>query len=349
MTVSGPVRTLRALEIGLRGMRERALVVSVEVSILRVGKETPLPEGGPGWVAGGGEGEDASGLKVQVTLGAAEYGKAMEKLAGEPGVTTLAAPGMVVRLFQTAMMTVGGRRVAMLAVPLGHDRVVLHAGMDSGEVGGPELPAYEVAVWLGSGMGGLLRREVDDGVECGGMVPKLKDASWEEPGLELPRGVVARETGGKGQHRPRAAQAQQPVDAGAVHPAGRPRVPGPAATPLMRRGGIDIGGYDIGLDLVAGRRLWGQRVVDGVEQRKQPARRIAIAQPGMGQHRPHRGMAVLTAILAQTGRIALDIAGVQRRAVEGRGEQQCKPRIGTDQMLRYRCHGAARPIRLCRA
>lgn len=195
LTVSGPVRTLRALEIGLRGMRERALVLSVEVSILRVGKETPLPEGGPGWVAGGGEGEDASGLKVQVTLGAAEYGKAMEKLAGEPGVTTLAAPGMVVRLFQTAMMTVGGRRVAMLAVPLGHDRVVLHAGMDSGEVGGPELPAYEVAVWLGSGMGGLLRREVDDGVECVGMVPKLKDASWEEPVFELPRGTVAEKPG----------------------------------------------------------------------------------------------------------------------------------------------------------
>jgi hypothetical protein len=196
VTVSGPVRTLRALEIGLRGMRERALVVSVEVSIFRVGKETPLPEGGPGWVAGGGESEDASGLQVQGTLGAAEYGKAMEKLelAGEPGVT-LAGPGMVVRLFQTAMMMVEGRRVAMMAVPMGQDRVALHVGMDGGEPGGPEMPAYGVVVELGSGMGGLLRREVDDGVECVGMVPKLKDASWEEPVFELPRGIVAEKPG----------------------------------------------------------------------------------------------------------------------------------------------------------
>jgi hypothetical protein len=45
----------------------------------------------------------------------------------------------------------------------------------------------------------------------------------------------------------------------------------------------------------------------------------------MGQHRPHRRMAVLPAVLAQTRRIALDTAGVQGRAVKRRGEQQRKP------------------------
>lgn len=190
VTVSGPVRTLRALEIGRRGMQERALVVSVETSVLRVGKETAFPAGERGWDAG-------SGLRVHGTLGGAAYGEAMERLAGEPGVTTLAAPGMVVRLFQTAMMEVGGRRVAMLVVPMGQDRLALHLGVDEAELGGPEMPPFEVVVELGSGTGGLLRRaeKGGEGLDCVGVMPRLKDASWEEPVFELPRGIVAGEPG----------------------------------------------------------------------------------------------------------------------------------------------------------
>jgi hypothetical protein len=190
VTVSGPVRTLRALEIGLRGMRGGALVVSVETSVLRVGKATAFPAGERGWDAG-------SGLQVHGTLGGAAYGEVMERLAGDPGVTTLAAPGMVVRLFQSAMMQVGNRRVAMLVVPMGQDRVALHLGMDEAEPGGPEMPECEVVVELGSGMGGLLRRaeKGGEGLDCVGVMPRLKDASWEEPVFELPRGIVAREPG----------------------------------------------------------------------------------------------------------------------------------------------------------
>ena len=190
VTVSGPVRTLRALEIGLRGMRERALVVSVEVSVLRVGKETAFPAGERGWDAG-------SGLRVHGTLGGAAYGEVMERLAGEPGVTTLAAPGMVVRLFQSAMMLVGTRRVAMLVVPMGQDRLALHLGMDEAEPGGPEMPPFEVVVELGSGTGGLLRRaeKGGEGLDCVGVMPRLKDAASEEPVFELPRGTVAEKPG----------------------------------------------------------------------------------------------------------------------------------------------------------
>ena len=189
-TVSGAVRTLRALEIGRRGMQERALVVSVETSVLRVGKETAFPAGERGWDAG-------SGLRVHGTLGGAAYGEAMERLAGEPGVTTLAAPGMVVRLFQSAMMLVGTRRVAMLVVPMGQDRLALHLGMDEAEPGGPEMPPFEVVVELGSGTGGLLRRaeKGGEGLDCVGVMPRLKDAASEEPVFELPRGTVAGEPG----------------------------------------------------------------------------------------------------------------------------------------------------------
>jgi hypothetical protein len=190
VTVSGAVRTLRALEIGRRGMQERALVVSVETSVLRVGKETAFPAGERGWDAG-------SGLRVHGTLGGAAYGEAMERLAGEPGVTTLAAPGMVVRLFQSAMMLVGTRRVAMLVVPMGQDRLALHLGMDEAEPGGPEMPPFEVVVELGSGTGGLLRRaeKGGEGLDCVGVMPRLKDAASEEPVFELPRGIAAGEPG----------------------------------------------------------------------------------------------------------------------------------------------------------
>jgi hypothetical protein len=188
VTVSGPVRTLRALEIARRGMESRALVVSVETSVLRVGKATAFPAGERGWDAG-------SGLQVHGTLGGAEYGKVMEKLVGEAGVTTMAAPGMVVRLFQIAMVMVENRRVAM--VPMGQDRVALHLGMDEAEPGGPEMPPFEVVVELGSGTGGLLRRaeKGGEGLDCVGVMPKLKDASWEEPVFELPRGIAAGEPG----------------------------------------------------------------------------------------------------------------------------------------------------------
>jgi len=193
VTVSGPVRTLRALAMARRGMESRALVVSVETSMLRVGKDVVRPGGGQGWEEGGDEG----GLKVDGTLGGAEYGKAMEKLVGEEGVRTMAAPGMLVRLFQSAMVTVGNRRVAMVAVPMGQDRVALHLGMDESEPGGPDMPAYEVVVELGSGMGGLLRRaeKGGEGLDCVGVMPRLKDAAWEEPVFELPRGIAAGEPG----------------------------------------------------------------------------------------------------------------------------------------------------------
>jgi hypothetical protein len=198
VTVSGAVRTLRALEIARRGMESRALVVSVETSVLRVGKDVVRPGGGRGWEEGGDGSGDEGGLKVDWTLGAAEYGKAMEKLAlaGQPGVT-MAGPGLVVRLFQNVMVMVENRRVAMVAVPMGQDRVALHVGMDEAEPGGPEMPPFEVVVELGSGTGGLLRRaeKGGEGLDCVGVMPTLKDAAWEEPVFELPRGIAAGEPG----------------------------------------------------------------------------------------------------------------------------------------------------------
>src|SRR5688572_2226471 len=41
----------------------------------------------------------------------------------------------------------------------------------------------------------------------------------------------------------------------AVHPAGRARVPGPAATPALVRRRLDVGSHDIGLGAILFRRL----------------------------------------------------------------------------------------------
>ena len=72
--------------------------------------------------------------------------------------------------------------------------------------------------------------------------------------------------GSRRRRSPSQTQSQDALDAGALHPSGRAGVPGPAAASDMRRRRIDIGGDDVGLDLVAvdiGPRAG---VVDRIEQ-----------------------------------------------------------------------------------
>ena len=50
-------------------------------------------------------------------------------------------------------------------------------------------------------------------------------------------------------------ESQQRLQDQAIHPAGRARVPGPAAAAGVRRDGVDVGGDDVRLDLVGRDRL----------------------------------------------------------------------------------------------
>ena len=111
-----------------------------------------------------------------------------------------------------------------------------------------------------------------------------------------------------------AANAQDPFDPGAVHPAGRARVPGPAAPAHVGRDRIHVGGDDVGLDLVALGRRRCQGMVDGVQQREQSGGLGPVAQPGKREDGPHRRVAVLAAVLAQARRVALDVAGIALRS-----------------------------------
>ncbi len=62
-------------------------------------------------------------------------------------------------------------------------------------------------------------------------------------------------------------------------------------------------------------------VIDGVHQGEQFDRPVAVAEQRKRQRAPHCRMGVLAAVLAQPGRVGLDVAGIVRRAVERRGEQ----------------------------
>ena len=62
------------------------------------------------------------------------------------------------------------------------------------------------------------------------------------------------------------------------------------------------------------------------------------------QRRPHGGVGVLTAVLAQARRVGLDVAGVVRGVIERRREQFHEAVAAADQLGIDRRHGAERAL-----
>ena len=77
--------------------------------------------------------------------------------------------------------------------------------------------------------------------------------------------------------------------------------------------GIDVGGDDIGFDLVGGDGFRRARMVDRVDQRQQVPCAAAVAERGERHRRPDSGMRVLAAVLAHARDIAFDVAGIRAR------------------------------------
>ena len=146
-----------------------------------------------------------------------------------------------------------------------------------------------------------------------------------------------------------ATNTENALQARAVHPACGARVPGPTTASFMWRNGVHIRGDDIGFDLVAFRFLPAESMIDGVEQREQVGRLVALSQCCIRQDGPHRGMAVLAAIFPESGRIATDIARIMFRLVERRPEQQCQPGVHPDQFFLHRPHGECGTLWIGRA
>src|ERR1700733_14085177 len=77
-----------------------------------------------------------------------------------------------------------------------------------------------------------------------------------------------------------------------------------------------------------------------VEHRQQFASPVAVSLHRESLRRPYRSMRILSAVLANTWRIALDIAGIMRRIVEGRREQQGQSVVTPHKVFVECCHGA---------
>ena len=82
------------------------------------------------------------------------------------------------------------------------------------------------------------------------------------------------------------------------------------------------------------------RVVDRIEHVKELHRFVADAQPCQRHDRPQRGVRVLTAVLAHSRNVALDVTGVVNHAIEGRRQQQDELRFAADQVHAHGVHGA---------
>ena len=139
-----------------------------------------------------------------------------------------------------------------------------------------------------------------------------------------------------------ASEPENAFETRAVHPARGAGVPGPAAAPRVCGVRVNVSGDDIRLDLVAIHVSRGPRMVERVEHVEELHRFIPAAQPGHGYDDPQSGVRVLAAVLAQTGWIALDVAGILRRLIEWRCEQQQDPGAAPDQVRADRVHRALR-------
>ncbi len=117
--------------------------------------------------------------------------------------------------------------------------------------------------------------------------------------------------------------------------------------PTWRRLGVDVAGQRrTARPCSGGSPARVPRVVDRVEQREQLGGLVAVAQRGEGEHAPDRGVGVLAAVLAHAGQVALDVAGIERRVVERRREEQDQPVAAAHQELVDRRHGARRARRV---
>src|SRR4051794_27322166 len=85
--------------------------------------------------------------------------------------------------------------------------------------------------------------------------------------------------------------------------------------------GVDVGGDDIGLDLVTGDGGFAVAVTNGIDQPEQIPRPRHVPRSGKSHDRPACGVGVLPAVLTNARDVTFDVAGVEVRLVE-RGVEQ---------------------------
>ena len=111
---------------------------------------------------------------------------------------------------------------------------------------------------------------------------------------------------------------------------------------------VDVGGDGVRLRAVPLDALGRARVVDRIDHVEQLHRLVAQPQPRERDDGPERRVRVLTAVLADAGQVALDVAGIVGHPVERRRQQQHELRVAPDQMRAHRLHRARGAPRLRR-
>ena len=111
----------------------------------------------------------------------------------------------------------------------------------------------------------------------------------------------------------------------------------------------DVAGEHVRLAPVALDVGPGARVVHRVQHVEELGRLVAAPEPGERHHHPRGRVRVLAAVLAHAGRVALDVPGVLRGAIERRREQHDHLRPAPHEVGADRVHRAVREARRRRA
>src|SRR3989442_6189987 len=84
-------------------------------------------------------------------------------------------------------------------------------------------------------------------------------------------------------------------------------------------------------------------VADGVQWIEQIGGLASLAELGESYESPDGGVVVLPAVLPDSGRVSLDVSGVEGCPVEWRDEEEQKPIVAPDEQTLHGFHGLARP------
>ena len=127
------------------------------------------------------------------------------------------------------------------------------------------------------------------------------------------------------------ADAQNPLDRQAPCPGRRSSIPAPSSLSDMLSARAYVTGDDIGFDPVESDFVRIVRPPYGADHLEYPVRPVGLPRLGESQAQPSGSVAVLPAILAQSGRIGANIAGIAWPLVEWRPEQPYQTGILVDQ------------------
>ncbi len=112
----------------------------------------------------------------------------------------------------------------------------------------------------------------------------------------------------------------------------------------MGRDAIHIRGDDIRLGFVTRDIFWLLRVQYRIYEPEQFPRTRGVASHGKGHNGPNRRMGVLAAIFTDAGDVALDVAGFERRFIEGWIGQLNESGFAPDEPVGYCIESGANAI-----